>query len=153
MTSLSYDVIFSNFLGNITDPVLASQAENLANEIMVEYLHKAVSAVYVRRLFSSITLDDDIQTLTFSMKTIVDESADKDFVATMLGKSMAVQWISPQVQSKVNTAQLLTGSTRKFYSQANHITELRALKSDMEKDLQSYILTRGSFYNDYVEGK
>lgn len=152
MSSLSYDEIFSNFLGNITDPVLAEQAESLANEIMVEYLHKAVSAVYVRRLFSSITLDDDIQTLTFTMKTTVDESADKDFVSTMLGKSMAVQWITPQVQSKVNIAQMFTGSTKKFYSQSAHLTELRALKSDMEKDLQSYILTRGSFYNNYVEG-
>lgn len=152
MASLSYDVIFSNFLGNITDPVLAGQAESLANEIMVEYLHKAVSAVYVRRLFSSITLDDDVQILTFAMKKIVDEAADNDFVSTMLGKSMAVQWIAPQVQSKVNIAQMFTGSTRKFFSQSAHISELRALKSDMEKDLQSYILTRGSFYNDYVEG-
>ena len=152
MASLSYDVIFSNFLGNITDPVLAAQAESLANEIMVEYLHKAVSAVYVRRLFSSITLDDEIQTLTFTMKKVVDEAADNDFVSAMLGKSMAVQWISPQVQSKVNMAQMFTGSTKKFYSQSNHISELRALKSDMEKDLQSYILTRGSFYNGYVEG-
>lgn len=152
MASLSYDVIFSNFLGNITDPVLAGQAESIANEIMVEYLHKAVSAVYVRRLFSSITLDDDVQILTFAMKKIVDEAADNDFVSTMLGKSMAVQWIAPQVQSKVNIAQMFTGSTRKFFSQSAHISELRALKSDMEKDLQSYILTRGSFYNDYVEG-
>lgn len=152
MSSLSYDEIFSNFLGNITDPVLAEQAETLANEIMVEYLHKSVSAVYVRRLFSSVELDDDIQTLTFTMKTTVDESADKDFVSTMLGKSMAVQWITPQVQSKVNIAQMFTGSTKKFYSQSAHTTELRALKSDMEKDLQSYILTRGSFYNKYVEG-
>lgn len=152
MASLSYDVIFSNFLGNITDPVLAGQAESLANEIMVEYLHKAVSAVYVRRLFSSITLDDEIQTLTFTMKKAVDDEADMDFVSTMLGKSMAVQWISPQVQSKVNIAQMFTGSTKKFYSQSAHISELRALKSDMEKELQSYILTRGSFYNDYVEG-
>lgn len=152
MASLSYDEIFSNFLGNITDPVLAEQTESLANEIMVEYLHKAVSAVYVRRLFSSIILDDGIQTLTFTMKKIVDEEADKDFVSTLLGKSMAVQWTTPQVQSKVNMAQMFTGSTKKFFSQSNHLSELRALKSDMEKDLQSYILTRGSFYNDYVEG-
>ena len=152
MSSLSYDEIFSNFLGNITDPVLAGQNDNLANEIMVECLHKSVSSVYVRRLFSSITLDDEIQTMTFTMKKTVDESADKDFVSTMLGKAMAVQWVTPQVQSKVNIAQMFTGSTKKFYSQSAHITELRALKSDMEKELQSYILTRGSFYNDYVEG-
>ena len=152
MSSLSYDVIFSNFLGNITDPVLAKQAEELANEMMVEYLHKAVSAVYVRRLFSSITLDDEIQVITFAMKKTVDEEADKDFVSTALGKSMAVQWATPQVQSKVNMAQMFTGSTKKFYSQSTHLSELRALKADMEKDLQSYILTRGSFYNGYVEG-
>lgn len=152
MSSLSYDEIFSNFLGNITDPVLAGQSENLANEIMVECLHKAISAVYVRRLFSSIVLDDDIQTVTFTMKKSVEESADVDFVSTMLGKSMALQWVIPQVQSKVNIAQMFTGSTKRFFSQKEHLSELRNLKSDMEKDLQFYILTRGSFYNGYVEG-
>lgn len=152
MSSLSYDEIFSNFLGNITDPILAEEAESITNEIMVEYLHKAVSAVYVRRLFSSIALDDEIQSITFTMKKAVDDSADKDFVSTMLGKSMAVQWVSPQVQSRVNLAQMFTGSTKKFFSQSAHISELRALKADMDKDLQFYILTRGSFYNGYVEG-
>lgn len=152
MSSLSYDEIFSNFLGNITDPVLAKEAADLVNEMMVEYLHKSVSGVYVRRLFSSILLDDEVQTLTYSMKQAVDESADKDFVSTVLGKAMVVQWATPQVQSKVNMAQMFTGSTKKFYSQSAHLEELRALKSDMEKDLQFYILTRGSFYNGYVEG-
>lgn len=152
MPSLSYDEIFSNFLGNITDPVLAGQDENLANEIMVECLHKSISAVYVRRLFSSITADDEIQKLTFTMKKAVEESADNAFVSTMLGKAMAVQWITPQVQSKANIAQMFTGSTKRFFSQQAHLSELRALKADMEKELQSYILTRGSFYNGYVEG-
>ena len=34
-------------------------------------------------------------------KKNLGEFQPSDFVSTMLGKSMAVQWISPQVQSKV----------------------------------------------------
>ena len=32
MASLSYDAIFSQFLGNVTDPVLATMDESTANE-------------------------------------------------------------------------------------------------------------------------
>lgn len=151
MASLNYDDVFSEFLGNIKDPEMGKLDETTAYEIMTEYLHKAVSSVYVRRLFSSISLDDEVQELTFTMSKKVDDASDEDFVRTMLGKAMALQWITPQVQSKVNLAQVFTGSDFKFFSQSNHISELRAMKSDIEKDLQSFILTRGYIYNDYLE--
>lgn len=152
MASLNYDDIFSLFLGNIDDPNLANMEESDAYELMMEYLHKAISPVYVRRLFSSVSLDDDIHTLTYTMSKSVDDDSDSDFVKTMLAKSMTVQWVTPQVQSMVNLAQMFTGSEQKFYSQATHLSETRAVKSDMEKDLQSYILNRGYTYNKYLEG-
>ena len=151
MASLSYDEVFSEFLGNITDPVMAKLDENSAIEYLSEYLHKAVSPSYVRRLFSSIKLDDEVQQITYEMAKKIGDDADNDFVRTMLGKSMAVQWLNPQVNSRVNIAQMFTGSDFKFYSQASHISEIRGIKEDMEKDLQSYILSRGYVYNNYLE--
>lgn len=152
MASLSYDAIFSQFLGNVTDPVLATMDESTANEYLSEYLHKAVSPSYIRRLFSSIKLDDDVQQVTYEMAKKTDDDADEDFVKTMLGKSMAVEWVTPQVQSKVNLAQMFTGKDQKFYAQSNHLSESRATKDDMRKELQSYILSRGYIYNEYLEG-
>ena len=122
-----------------------------AYAIMTEYLHKAVSPVYIRRLFSSLSCDDEVQEFTYTLAKKIDDGADEDFVRMMIGKSMVLQWVTPQVQSKVNIAQMFTGSEQKFYSQSNHISELRAMKSDIEKDLQSYILTRGYVYNGYLE--
>ena len=151
MASLSYDEVFSEFLGNITDPVMAKLDENSAIEYLSEYLHKAVSPSYVRRLFSSIKIDDEVQQITYEMAKKIGDDADNDFVRTMLGKSMAVQWLNPQVNSRVNIAQMFTGSDFKFYSQASHISEIRGIKEDMEKDLQSYILSRGYVYNNYLE--
>lgn len=151
MASLSYDKIFSEFLGNMTDPTIANLDKTQAYEIMTDYLHKAVSSVYVRRLFSSISFDDEVQEMTYEMAKKTDDNADNDFVQVMLGKAMILQWITPQVQSKVNLAQMFTGSDQRFFSQASHVSELRAMKSDIEKDLQSFILTRGYVYNDYLE--
>lgn len=153
MASLSYDEVFELFLGNITDPVLANMDTNTAYEYLSEYLHKAVAPSYVRRLFSSIKLDDQVQLITYEMAKKTDDDADKDFVKTMLGKAMAVQWLSPQINSKINIAQMFTGPDRKFYSQSNHIAEIRGIKEDMEKELQYYILTRGYISNKYLEGK
>lgn len=152
MASLSYDEVFAHFLGNVTDPVLANMDDNSVTEYLTEYLHKAVSPSYIRRLFSSISLDDDVQLITYEMAKSIDDDADEDFVKTMLGKSMAVQWVTPQVHSKVNIAQMFTGSDQKWFSQASHIAEIRGIKEDMEKDLQSYILLRGYISNEYLEG-
>lgn len=152
MASLSYDEIFAQFLGNVTDPELAKMDDTTATEYLTEYLHKAVSPPYIRRLFSSIKLDDDVQQMTYAMVKVTDTDGDDDFVKTMLGKSMAVQWITPQTQSKINIAQMFSDTDRKFYSQASHLGETKSLKEDMEKELQSYILSRGYIHNKYLEG-
>ncbi len=152
MASLTYDDVFSIFLSNIEDPVIATMDDNTAIEYLTEYLHKAVSPSYIRRLFSSIKLDDDVQLITYEMAKKTDADADADFVTNMLGKSMAVQWVTPQVQSKINIAQMFTGSDQKWFSQASHVTATKSIKEDMEKDLQSYILSRGYIYNEYLEG-
>jgi len=60
MTS-DYENIYSRFLLKITDPRLAGMDENIAKDMMGGWMRSTVSRPYVRRLFSSINLDDGME--------------------------------------------------------------------------------------------
>lgn len=153
MASLSYDEIFSDFLGSVTDYDLASIKIDDMYGLMTEYLHKTLSQSYVRRLFSSITFDDIVQMFTFEMANSVDDEADLDFVRYILSKGMVVEWLKPQVRSKVNIAQFFGGKEQKWFSQAQHLSELRGLLEDTQLEMRKAIRDRGYIYNPYLEGK
>ena len=151
MASLSYDEIFSDFLGSVTDYGLASIDIDDMYGLMTEYLHKTLSLSYVRRLFSSVSFDDTIQVVTFEVINIVDEVADIDFVRSILSKGMVVEWLKPQVRSKLNVAQMFGGKEQKFYAQSNHLSELRGLLEDVQLELRKEIRDRGYIYNPYLK--
>lgn len=153
MASLSYDEIFSDFLGSVTDYDLASIDIDDMYGLMTEYLHKALSQSYVRRLFASVNFDDVVQNLTFEMDNSVDDAADLDFVKYILSKGMVVEWLKPQVRSKVNIAQFFGGKEEKWFSQAQHLSELRGLLEDTQLEMRKAIRDRGYIYNPYLEGK
>ena len=152
MASVNYETIFSLFLGSITDYRLASLNEEDANTIMTEYLHKALAATYLSHLFSSSALDDDNQTFTYTLAyaTANDET---DFVCNAIAKWMVYEWVHNQVQSTTLTNQMIFSSKEKsFYSQANHLSELRALKDDLYKEARSFVMDRGWINNSYLNG-
>ena len=150
MTSVLYDEIFVKFLGNIQDYDIPKMDSSDVNFMMIEYLHKASSRTYVRRLFKSLKFDDEKLHLTYELGVVTDEDQDKDFITTILAKGMVVEWLSPYVKSKLNMAQMFTGAEQKFYSQANHLSELRSLLEDTKQDLEKEILDRNCAYNEYL---
>lgn len=152
MASLSYDEIFSDFLGSVTDYELASINIDDMYGLMTEYLHKALSLSYVRRLFSSVEFDDTIQSFTFELDNQVDEAVDLDFVKYILSKGMVIEWLKPQVRSKINIAQFFGGKEQKYYSQAQHLSELRGLLEDTQLEMRKAIRDRGYIYNPYLKG-
>jgi len=151
MASLSYDEIFSDFLGSVTDYGLASIDIDDMYGLMTEYLHKTLSLSYVRRLFSSISLDDTVQEFSFAVINAVDDDADVDFVKSILSKGMVVEWLKPQVRSKLNIAQMFGGKEQKFYAQSNHLSELRGLLEDTKLEMRKEIRDRGYIYNLYLK--
>lgn len=154
MTSLSYEEIFSDFMGFVTDSDIASLEISEAYVIMTEYLHKVLSRSYVRRLFSSVAFDDETLVLSFEIKTKVDEGSDKDFVKYILSKGMVIEWLEPQVKKTSLIHQHITSSKEsKFYSQSQHISELRGLLEDTKLDLRKQIGDRGYIYNSYLSGE
>lgn len=150
MSSLQYDSIFEKFLGNITDYDFANLSISDSYELMTEYLHKSLAETYVNRLFSSYELDDEINTLVYEMKHSVSEDADAEFISSALAKWMVYEWLHKQVRSVLNTAQMFAGAEQKFYSQANHIDELRGLLDDSYKEARFFIQDRGYIKNSYL---
>lgn len=153
MTSIKYTEIFSLFLGEVTDYKIYGLNVTDAYALMSEYLQKAVSDTYVRKLFSSIRTSQETQLLHFEMKDPDqnNESADVEFVKLLLSKAMVLYWLKPQVNSRVNTDQFFGGKEQKFYAQSNHTASVKSLYSDQFTEVRKMIRDRGYLINSYLE--
>lgn len=153
MASISYEDVYSIFLSSITDYHLLSADISDIYDQFAETLHKVVSEPYVRRLFSSIVLHDEVLTIEYEMRQVVDDSEDKDFVINMLAKGMIVEWVRPQVNKTSLTAQMFAGKEQKFYSQKEMLNEMQALLSNTRIEMRKMIRDRGYIYNPYLEDR
>jgi len=153
MASMSYEKIFNLFLGSITDYNLASLEEEDAANLMQEYLHKALSATYLRRIFSSITLDDNQKTINYVMAMPIDPDADSEFVKNAIAKWMVYEWVSNQVNNTALTQQMIFSSKEKsYYSQQAHLTTNMSLKDKLYTEARNYVMDRGWINNSYLGG-
>ena len=151
MSSISYEKIYGSFLSNITDYKIATQDEDVTTEQLADYLHKAVGTPYIRALFISIELDDDNAVLNYEIKN-PDVNGDDDFMIHMFGKAMVYEWVLPQVNKTSLLAQMFSGKEVKWYSNANHMAELRGIKEDTELEVRRMIRDRGFISNEYLKG-
>lgn len=151
MTSVKYETIFKLFLGNITDYKLASLNEEDAKELLTEYLHKSLAATYLNHLFSSYELDDDMETFSYTM-TYDTGNDETDFVCVAISKWMVYEWFHNQVRNTVNTAQFFGGSEQKYYSQQQHLAELKELEDSVYKEARHFVMDRGWINNSYLGG-
>ena len=148
--TLPYDKIFSRVFNKIDDPKELSLNENDLLEVYTERLHSIVGNSRVRRLFSSITLDDEIQELTFTLNHSVDDYSDEDFVLEILTLGMIIEWLQPQVDSRIYTSEAIGGKEEKVL-QNNYKpmqTRLEKLESKLDKKIRDY----GTMYNSYIKG-
>lgn len=146
---LSYSTLFSRVLNKINDQKELSLDENDLLEIYTERLHSVVGKPRVRRLFSSISLDDEIQEMTFTLNNSVDEESDKDFVLEILSLGMAIEWLQPQVDSVIHTSVMIGGKEEKklLDNHKNMIERLDSMKKDQNKMIRDY----GYMYNSYIK--
>lgn len=166
MSSISFSEIYSSFFTKIEgydlfDPNLS---EETRNEFLCSYLHSALSDRYVSQLFSSITVTDpEVITdndgsyvvdgnIDYTLKYVNDDFSDEHFVIEMLAYGMALAWVTPKVNSLINTQMLVSDAQTKWYSQANHITALKTMKDDLENKRNNMIAMRGFINNSYLDG-
>ena len=140
--TLSYSTLFSRVLNKINDPKELSLDENDLLEIYTERLHSVVGKPRVRRLFSSISLDDEIQEMTFTLNNSVDEESDKDFVLEILSLGMAIEWLQPQVDSVIHTSVMIGGKEEKklLDNHKNMIERLDSMKKEQNKMIRDYFI-------------
>lgn len=122
---------------------MAGMEEKLAKEMLNGYLKSTLSKPMVRRIFSSITLDDDVEEIEYELRNPLDEDSDKDFVEEVLGLGMVNAWSSPKYHSTLLTSQLFSNSEQKHYSQAAHLAEMKELYTKSQTDLRKLIRDHG----------
>ena len=139
---LSYSTLFSRVLNKINDPKELSLDESDLFDIYIERLHSVVGKPRVRRLFSSISLDDEIQEMTFTLNNSVDEESDKDFVLEILSLGMAIEWLQPQVDSVIHTSVMIGGKEEKrvLDNHKNMIDRLDSMKKEQNKMIRDYFI-------------
>lgn len=151
MSSLDFENVYSYFLGNVSDYDFINISDSDYNDLMSEYLQRAVADYYVNSLFSSISVDPDLEEITYEMANPVNSSIDSNFVTEIIAKSMVIKWLEPQVRSRINTAQVFGTKEEKFFSQAQHLSELRGLLEDTKLDVRRLIRDRSFIHNSYLE--
>ena len=139
---LSYSTLFSRVLNKINDPKELSLDENDLLEIYTERLHSVVGKPRIRRLFSYLSLDDEIQEMTFTLNNSVDEESDKDFVLEILVLGMTIEWLQPQVDSIMHTSVMIGGKEEKkiLDNHKNMIDRLDSMKKEQNKMIRDYFI-------------
>lgn len=142
MASIDYNDIYSRFYLRVKDYDLAEMTEKLASEILSGYLRTVASKPFVRKLFSSFVIDDDMETIEYEMREPLDEDSDRDFVEEMMATGMMESWASPRYHSTLLTNQLLSNSEQKFFSQSQHLAEMKSMYLKAQTDLRKLIRDR-----------
>ena len=97
--------------------------------------------------------DMDDYIITFVMAYPINDVYDREFILDVLSYGMVYGWVHPKVTSITNITQFFGETDSKFYSQAMHLEQLRALRDDIERKIRGMIRDRGFLQNDYLDGK
>lgn len=154
-STIKYDDVFSRFFMKVKayDFLFEQVSEEVADEIMGTWLRSALAYPYIRKLFKEVGIDDESKMLTYSLSYEIDEFTDTEFVTEVLAYAMIHAWLLPKVNSITNIIQYMGQQDTKFYSQAAHLEEQRALLSDSEYAIRSMIRDRGYLNNTWLDGK
>lgn len=149
MTS-SYEDIYSRFLQKCTDYDFIELDEETVYDNKEGWLHSVASLPYVRVKFKTFSLNDEVLKMNWELKNSIDDNSDELFVIEVFAQGMIIQWLEPKVKSILNVKQFFGGKEEKFYSQANHLNELRSLLSDANISLRKLLRDHGYIINSYI---
>lgn len=153
MTSLTYNQIYSRLFSKIEAYDFIELSEDDLNELLCDWIHSASANPYVRRLFKTFSLDDELQEISYEMKYSVDSFSDEEFIIEVLTFGMIIAWLEPKINSINNIAQMFGSKEEKFYSQSAHLSELQNLLNSCKKQQRRMIADRGYAWNTYLDGE
>ena len=135
----SYDVVYSRFLNSITDFNLVEMDEDTLYEMMNDWLH---SAIVKTRTSSDLSYNDKKECFN-------NDLSDLDIELLAIG--MRLSWLDQTLNSSELTLQFIGGKEEKYFSQANHIAELRNLRADTLREMQQLYTYSTYVNNDYFD--
>ena len=122
-----YEKIYNRFSQKITDFNLIEFDDHSLDEMLNGWLASAI--VNVRKREHDLSLrDDELQEF---------EADLSDLEIELLALGMKLAWLDQYLNSTENVLQFIGGKEEKYYSQANHISELRELRKDIVREMQS----------------
>lgn len=143
---MKYEEIYSRSYMKRYDPEFYNNKE-FAYETMKEWMHEIVAFPWVRKIFSSITLDDVLEELTFELVNSVDEQSDNDFIIKLFTDGFVICWMRPKIDTAINLATVIGGKDeKKLISnyQAN-IDRLNSLELKLKKYIRDYGYINGTY--------
>lgn len=143
---MKYEEIYSRSYMKRYDPEFYNNKE-FAYETMKEWIHEIVAFPYVRKIFSSIILDDVLEELTFELVNSVDEQSDNDFIIKLFTDGFVICWMRPKIDTAINLATVIGGKDEKkliFNYQAN-IDRLNSLELKLKKYIRDYGYINGTY--------
>lgn len=131
----SYSTVYSRFLNRTTDFNLVDLDDVTLNEMLKDWLH---SAIVKTRTSSDLSHSDENEEFK-------NDLSDLDIELLAMGMTLA--WLDQTLNSSELTLQFIGGKEEKYYSQANHIAELRSLRADTLREMQQ-LYTYSTYANN-----
>ena len=136
-----YSTLYKRALAQITDPLMANlpeeDLENMLHDWMLDAIVEPVVGEY------DFTNRDDVS------KQFNFDISDRD--QKILAIHMVRGWLAPQIASVTLTAQVYSGKETKYYAQANHLSEMRALDESLQRQAD-LLFCRGTYLdNEYFD--
>ena len=135
----SYETVYSRFLNQTTDFNLVDLDDHTLNEMLKDWLH---SATVKARTSGDLTHDDENEVFTNDLSELDIE---------LLAMGMRLAWLDQTLNSTENTLMFIGGKEEKFFSQANHIAELRTLRADTMREMQQLYTYNTYTNNSYFD--
>lgn len=116
MASLKYDNVFSRFFTKVEafDFIYEEMSEEMMAEFMLSWLRSAIAYPHIRRLFTTISMDDEERNFDYTLRYNVDEFSDSEFITEILAYGMVHAWLEPKVRSITSIYQNFTSSEQKL---------------------------------------
>lgn len=120
----TYEKVYGRFLNRVSDFNLSELDDYTLNEMLKGWM---VSAIVKARTSSDLSRNDAEETFNSDLS---------DLDIELLAMGMTLAWLDQSLNSSELTLQFIGGKEEKYYSQANHMAELRALRTETLREMQ-----------------